>query len=278
MMAAMRPPWQRSYCAATANAAERRLHDINHAHAHKFTMSLALSQLPSRLLHRRSHSTLSLAMLYSCRECFIAGIFILCPHTHTHARRHSDSAHSLRAKADGPSRAREKEQLFLCQTYAGVVVGGQERKKGKQLNWAVARVWARQPTSLRPFCVLENAAKCRQQFKILPKLKQILCSSPLDRFQHWPNEKPVRGARTPNWFRAHTRAHTNLWLHVAFSFRNWANCFVYGRLLFRSTCEIYGLLSFHSAHFWVPPRRFECVYVRVPLSLSHTLILRKWIG
>lgn len=81
---------------------------------------------------------------------------------------------------------------------------------------------------------------------------------PFERFQHWPNEKPVRGARTPNWFTAHThtptdkhthtqqRAHTNLWLHVAFSFRNWANCFVYGRLLFRSTCEIYELLSFHS--------------------------------
>lgn len=94
----------------------------------------SLSWLPSRLLHRRWHSTLSLAMLYSCRECFIAGIFILCSHTHTHTRAHSDSAHSLRAKADdGQSRAREKEQLFLCQTYASVVVGGKERKKEREV-------------------------------------------------------------------------------------------------------------------------------------------------
>lgn len=108
-------------------AAEQRQHDINHAHAHKFTMSFrslsAAVCVVSRLHQRRRHSSLSLAMLYSCRECFIAGIFILC--THTRTQRHS--AHSLRAK--GKARAREKEQLFLCQTYASVVVGG--RKKGK---------------------------------------------------------------------------------------------------------------------------------------------------
>lgn len=96
----------------------------------------SLSWLPSRLLHRRWHSTLSLAMLYSCRECFIAGIFILCPHTHTHTRAHSDSAHSLRAKADR-RQAKQSERERAAVSVSNICLAAlllaarKERKKGK---------------------------------------------------------------------------------------------------------------------------------------------------
>lgn len=98
-------------------AAEQRQHDINHAHAHKFTMSFrslsAAVCAASRLHQRRRHSTLSLAMLYSCRECFIAGIFILCPHTHTHTRTQGHSAHSLRAKKSKSESESERERAAV---------------------------------------------------------------------------------------------------------------------------------------------------------------------
>lgn len=104
-----------------------------------YDAAASLSSYAAARLHTfLRHIAFSLAMLYSCREWFIAGIFIFCllsTHTYTHTVTGTGSmgtAHSLR---EGK---REREQLFLCQTYACVVVDG--RQKGKQLNWTTALV------------------------------------------------------------------------------------------------------------------------------------------
>lgn len=142
MMAAMRPPWQRSYSAVAENAAEQRQHDINHAHAHKFTMSLALS-----LVCRLACYT-GAGIAPSRSQCFIAaGNALLLAssscarthtYTHTHTRAHSDSAHSLRAKADrrrAKQSERERASSCFCVKHmlGGVVVGGEERKKEREV-------------------------------------------------------------------------------------------------------------------------------------------------
>lgn len=92
-------------------AAEQRQHDINHAHAHKFTMSLALSRLPCELCLACSTST---GIAPSRSQCFIAAGYALllasssCARTHTGALRHS--AHSLRAKGRRKKSESESER------------------------------------------------------------------------------------------------------------------------------------------------------------------------
>lgn len=99
-------------------AAEQRLHDINHAHAHKFTMSLALSRLPCALCLACTTGT---GIAPSRSQCFIAAGYALllasssCARTHTgtHTGALRHSAHSLRAKGRRKKSESERERAAV---------------------------------------------------------------------------------------------------------------------------------------------------------------------
>lgn len=114
-------------------AAEQRQHDINHAHAHKFTMSLALSRLPCAVYLACTTGT---GIAPSRSQCFIAAGYALllasssCARTHTgtHTGALRHSAHSLRAKGRRKERERERKSSCLCVKHMLALLLAVERK------------------------------------------------------------------------------------------------------------------------------------------------------
>lgn len=248
----------------------------------------SLSSYRAAHLHTLArHSTLSLAMLYSCREWFIAGMFIFCllsMHTHTHT--HSlGTAHSLWAGE------REREQLFLCQTYACVVVDGSQ--KGKQLNWANGTGVSEPANQSPPIFRVGKRHKTAGNSKTA-KIEANILHFPAS--QHYFVQMLLRFAaktlpalsstglmrnlleeHAENWF----RARPNLWLHVAFIekliLRHWANCFVYGRLLLQRRRNLRALeFSLEWVFLSASSQWFECFCVGIFAAsvLPRALLMR----